>query len=1441
MSTKLRPWSEEKLLKREDVFEALTAKALKQTMNQVVAGLNGIVTAATTPPPPPEEEPPITMPEIPSNVAPPFSLTLLETAVTATWGTFVNNELFPFLVDTMLDVAKTTAVGIGRATGGKPEVFSSDFAAEVLATAKNRMVNIGNQVWTQIQDQLTEGFAAGEGIEQLAGRLSTVAGLSTPRALVTARTEVIGAANAGAFEQMVFAGFTDDEASKEWLATEDPRTRKSHREADGQIVPLNQPFVVDVVESVGGVDVTVGTENLNFPGDPTGSAGNVINCRCSIAFVFNDDDDDEQDEEPVTAAAGFDESKVKRDSEGKFAKKASRALGGIDKLTGKTAKPGKKVMLRTKVLFGTTYQDGAIIAVRKDSDERIIWDAKNEKVLRQKKNADGKYETTETLTRGATYAKYGDEEGWTSPEASATTPAPSAPAPDPSPTTPTAPKVAEKASQGVSETGTKPFFSTIDKTAWMDVLYSSHVAAGTLLYTDGTVEIRKTKGDSEKFPSFQGGIRVTNGDKSTHVPYYLLSGHSNDEFKDIVDDAITSVKVTSAPDPSTKPKVFDNYTLEHMKSGLKNESVPGGFVFGEVDGIKLQKGYPQAPGKPAAMVFLKDEKTAKIVTFNQMESYTDADVDAAIAEMVAKPSKMKPAGTAAQDISAIFGTPKAKPAPSVDPLKPTTPAVSTVDPSSPIPAASSLKSTGKHLGTHGGQVYKDGNDKEWLFKQTTGGKKAYAVAEDVAYKLHDLAGLPTPASGVTTLNGNFGNIQSMFPNVKTLAPYNFSPASLTPDQQLQLQKEHVFDWMISNHDAHAGNLLIDDAGNLIGIDKGQAFRWLGVDKLTTGFNPNPFEQASNTFYKAYEKGDIKSVDLGKPGSPLHDFILKLQNIPDAEYRSIVRPYAEAAKKDGKLGVGGPAYLGLKQNSPFPANDIEAFLDAAVARKNDLLSDYTKFLKTVESTRNKNLGITTAPAVSLPAPSSPTPVSVPGSKPLYMSHGILQNPKTTQYSHGQIIAEHADGSRLRWDSTTKKYRHETKNMYDMWYTMQSYSKQAAYKKFGGADGWFVPASPAPAGSAVGLATPTPSVVGNPTAPTITVPKPKTAPKPKKTSTAAFDINTLSGDTSLLTTAQRQTLFSYFKYDSPGAMVSLNSTNAKKFYAAVLAAEKFNKYDSGVVSGAIPPISALQVLRSVDEIIAINTGKSNAKMYENAIVEWLKTPAGKSNIKKYLNADGSVSSANKAAIANAKKSVSTNQYKDKFEEVSANLSKPVVGTPDADFVSMKPWEAEAMQKSMLQKSPWTAAQQAGLKNYTGSNYTAINGALRKDDFSNPALVKKFADIQAGMRPLEKSIIVNRGTSSAQFGLGHGASAAQLKALVGKTVTDKGFVSTSINSGFGGSVKLVIQLPVGTPVAYVEGITKHKGEQEILLAAGTKFEILKVDDSSSWQTVVTMRVVP
>lgn len=60
---------------------------------------------------------------------------------------------------------------------------------------------------------------------------------------------------------------------REWIAILDSHTRLAHADADGQRVPLGTPFEVD-------------GESLRWPGDPLGSADNVINCRCRVfAYV----------------------------------------------------------------------------------------------------------------------------------------------------------------------------------------------------------------------------------------------------------------------------------------------------------------------------------------------------------------------------------------------------------------------------------------------------------------------------------------------------------------------------------------------------------------------------------------------------------------------------------------------------------------------------------------------------------------------------------------------------------------------------------------------------------------------------------------------------------------------------------------------------------------------------------------------------------------------------------------------------------------------------------------------------------------------------------------------------------------------------------------------------------------------------------------------------
>ena len=69
---------------------------------------------------------------------------------------------------------------------------------------------------------------------------------------------------------------TGDPYHKRWLATDDPRTRVSHRVADGQTVPLDKPF-------------RVGGFLLQFPGDPHPEAPHEsINCRCTLAFYHAD-------------------------------------------------------------------------------------------------------------------------------------------------------------------------------------------------------------------------------------------------------------------------------------------------------------------------------------------------------------------------------------------------------------------------------------------------------------------------------------------------------------------------------------------------------------------------------------------------------------------------------------------------------------------------------------------------------------------------------------------------------------------------------------------------------------------------------------------------------------------------------------------------------------------------------------------------------------------------------------------------------------------------------------------------------------------------------------------------------------------------------------------------------------------------------------------------
>ena len=66
------------------------------------------------------------------------------------------------------------------------------------------------------------------------------------------------------------AGIPDDRITRVWHATNDKRTRESHREMNGQERGINEAF-----ESGEG-------NLLRYPGDPNAPANDTINCRCTV-------------------------------------------------------------------------------------------------------------------------------------------------------------------------------------------------------------------------------------------------------------------------------------------------------------------------------------------------------------------------------------------------------------------------------------------------------------------------------------------------------------------------------------------------------------------------------------------------------------------------------------------------------------------------------------------------------------------------------------------------------------------------------------------------------------------------------------------------------------------------------------------------------------------------------------------------------------------------------------------------------------------------------------------------------------------------------------------------------------------------------------------------------------------------------------------------------
>ena len=314
------------------------------------------------------------------------------------WDKTVDGELVPALERVFETAAGVTAQGASKAASKRRRKLAKqqqpaveptveDIVAAITAPppeafmrdARNRLVGIGDQLWQHTREELAQGIEAGDDMRRLAARVQAAAGVTGPRAMVIARTEVVAANNAASLAQARMLG---NNVIKEWLATNDLRTRPAHKEADGQRRKINDKF------EVGGLP-------LAFPGDPTGPPDLVVACRCSLAFDVDDDALDEALTAAVLVAArsGYDEEHdVKRDTGGKFAKVDTRGERGlVEADAGYVAAAGdatpwihENVMALTFSSRGAGHGDGSLaeivdhqfpgmpqVGTRSDVDEAI--------------------------------------------------------------------------------------------------------------------------------------------------------------------------------------------------------------------------------------------------------------------------------------------------------------------------------------------------------------------------------------------------------------------------------------------------------------------------------------------------------------------------------------------------------------------------------------------------------------------------------------------------------------------------------------------------------------------------------------------------------------------------------------------------------------------------------------------------------------------------------------------------------------------------------------------------------------------------------------------------------------------------------------------------------------------------------------------------------------
>ena len=156
------------------------------------------------------------------------------------------------------------------------ESFWNSINQHIALNTGRKIQQIQGNTLNSITKVMQKGIQEGETNREIAKRLRKTGKVASVfNSIRIARTETLGMYNKATDASVDETGL---KFNRVWSTTKDLRTRRRKKKSkwdhwivDGQKRKQNEPF-------------DVSGEKLDFPGDPKGSAGSIINCRCVLLY-----------------------------------------------------------------------------------------------------------------------------------------------------------------------------------------------------------------------------------------------------------------------------------------------------------------------------------------------------------------------------------------------------------------------------------------------------------------------------------------------------------------------------------------------------------------------------------------------------------------------------------------------------------------------------------------------------------------------------------------------------------------------------------------------------------------------------------------------------------------------------------------------------------------------------------------------------------------------------------------------------------------------------------------------------------------------------------------------------------------------------------------------------------------------------------------------------